>query len=53
MNNIVIVLNKTNKNEIVKDLISCVLTFDFLCLSKTQKWCSEMLYSLSDDLLLC
>ncbi len=52
MNNIVIVLNKTNKNEIVKDLISCVLTFDFLCLSKTQKWCSEMLFSLSDDLLL-
>ena len=38
MNNIVIVLNKTNTNDIAKDLVSCVLTYDFLCLSKSQKW---------------
>lgn len=38
MNNFVIVLNKTNTNDIAKDLISCVLTYDFLCLSRTQKW---------------
>ena len=43
-----IALNKTNANEIVKELTSCVLTYDYLCLSRTQKWCSEMLFSLDE-----
>ena len=46
-NNLVI-LNKTNINEIVKELTSCVLTYDYLCLSRTQKWCSEMLYAIEE-----
>ena len=38
MNNIVIILNKTNVNDIAKELVTSVLTYDYLCLSKTQKW---------------
>ncbi len=49
MNNITIVLNKTNTNDIGKELVQSVLTYDFLCLSRTQKWCSEMLYSMDDE----
>jgi anaphase-promoting complex subunit 8 len=43
-----VILNKTNANEIVKELTSCVLTYDYLCLSRTQKWCSEMLYAIDE-----
>ncbi len=43
-----IVLNKTNTNEIVKELTSCILTYDYLCLFRTQKWCSEMLFSIEE-----
>ncbi len=37
-NNNLIVLNKTTLSDIVKELTSCVLTYDYLCLSRTQKW---------------
>lgn len=50
MNNIIVVLNKTNTDDIGKELLQCVQTYDYLCLSRTQKWCSEMLYSLEDEL---
>ena len=43
-----VILNKTNLSEITKELTSCVLTYDYLCLFRTQKWCSEMLYSIED-----
>jgi len=33
-----LVLNKTNTNDVANDLVSCVLTYDFLCLPKSQKW---------------
>lgn len=49
MNNIIVVLNKTNTNDIGKELLQCIQTFDYLCLSRAQKWCSEMLYSLEDE----
>ena len=42
----VIILNKTNISDVEKELISCVLTYDYLCLSRTQKWCTELLNSL-------
>lgn len=50
MNNIIVVLNKTNTDDIGKELLQCVQTYDYLCLSRTQKWCSEMLYSLENEL---
>lgn len=49
MNNIVVVLNKTNTNDVSKELVQCLLTYDFLCLSRTQKWCSEILCSMDEE----
>ena len=43
-----IVLCKTNINEIGKELNNAVLMYDYLCLSKTHKWCNEMLFSLEN-----
>ena len=45
----IVILNKTNINDIVKELTSCVLTYDYLCLFRTQKWCTEILYSIEDS----
>lgn len=42
-------VNKTSVDEIGKDLTKCVLDYDLLCLSRTQKWCAELLYSVSDS----
>lgn len=33
-----ILLSKTNINEIAKELNQSALTYEYLCLSKTQKW---------------
>ena len=38
MNNLIIILNKTNMNDICKELALCILTYDQLCLSRAQKW---------------
>ena len=31
-------MSKLDGNEITKELISCIHTYDYLCLSRTQKW---------------
>lgn len=41
-------VNRTNMEEISKDLTKCVLDYDLLCLSRSQKWCAELLFSISD-----
>jgi hypothetical protein len=33
-----IILNKTPINDIEKELTACVINYDYLCLSRTQKW---------------
>jgi hypothetical protein len=48
-------ITKTNINEIARELNQASLTFDYLCLQKTQKWCNELLFCLdscylTDDL---
>ena len=42
-------VNKTSVDEIGKDLTKCVLDYDLLCLTRTQKWCAELLHSVSDS----
>ena len=46
-----IVLNKTTMSEIVRDLVACVETFDYLCLMRSHKWCFELLHSIEDAFL--
>lgn len=42
-------VNKTSVDEITKELTKCVLDYDLLCLSRTQKWCAELLFAVSDS----
>lgn len=49
MNNIIV--HKLSVADIGKELLSCSLHYDFICLSKTQKWCTELLYSIDQSCL--
>lgn len=44
----IISVNKTSVDEITKELTKCVLDYDLLCLTRTQKWCAELLFAVSD-----
>ncbi|CAF0739094.1 unnamed protein product [Brachionus calyciflorus] len=48
MSSLKIILNKTNTSDIAKELQSCIITYDYYGLSRTQKWCCEMLSSIED-----
>ena len=43
-----VLLAKANIIDIAKELNTSALTYEYLCLSKTQKWCNELLYSLEN-----
>jgi hypothetical protein len=43
-----VILAKANIIDIAKELNTSALTYEYLCLSKTQKWCNELLYSLEN-----